>query len=122
GFELDVAMELEATYVTDQIVIATTDGQVVSGGPITMQGGQTFTPYLSGPSIELDIHPEGTVDYNGVLHMIPSFFVKLLGQSWSIPVADIPIPFPITKNKWIFDSQRVHVPLPDLVLPKTTID
>lgn len=122
GFELDVAMELGATYVTDQLVITTTDGQLVSGGPITTPEGQTSTPYLSGPSIELDMHPEGTVDYTGTLHLIPAFFIEVLGQQWSIPIADIPIAFPITKNKWIFDAQRVHVPLPDLVLPKTTID
>ncbi|MFO0760448.1 MAG: MYXO-CTERM sorting domain-containing protein [Byssovorax sp.] len=122
GFELDVAMELSATYVTTQIVIATTDGQIVSGGPITKPDGQTSTPYLGGPSVELDIHPEGTVDYDGTIHMIPAFFIEVLGQSWSIPVADIPISFPITKTDWVFDAQRVHVPLPDLVLPKKEID
>jgi MYXO-CTERM domain-containing protein len=122
GFQLDVAMELSATYVTEQVIITTTDGQLVSGGPITTPEGQTSTPYLSGPSIELDIHPEGTVDYTGTIHMIPAFFIEVLGQSWQIPVADIPISFPITKTDWIFDAQRVHVPLPDLVLPKTTID
>lgn len=122
GFELDVAMELAATYVTDQLIITTTDGQLVSGGPITTPEGQTSTPYLSGPFIELDMHPEGTVDYTGTIHLIPAFYIEVLGQKWSIPVADIPIAFPITKTDWIFDAQRVHVPLPDLVLPKTTID
>jgi MYXO-CTERM domain-containing protein len=122
GFELDVAMELDATYTTDRIVVSTTDGQPVSGGPITAPDGKSFSKYMSGPSMELDVHPEGNVDYDGKLHLIPAFYISVLGKSWSIPVADIPIPFPITSTQWVFDNQRVHVPLPDLVLPKTKID
>jgi hypothetical protein len=119
GFELDVAMELNATYTTQQVVITTTDGMVTQGGAITKAGQKSFTPYLSGPSIDLDVHPEGTVDYDGVLHLIPAFYITLLGKSFQIPIADIPIAFPITKTDWIFEPERVHVPLPDLVSPKT---
>jgi hypothetical protein len=118
GFELDAAMEIAATYVTEQMVIATPDGNVVEGGPLTTEGGTSSTPYLSGPSIDLDVHPEGTVDYEGVVHLIPAFFIALLGQNFKIPIADIPIAFPITKKDWVFDPERVHVPLPDLVLPE----
>ena len=122
GFELDIAMQLDATYTTDQIVVTTTDGVPVEGGPITSAGGKSSAKYLSGPSMELDVHPEGTVSYDGILHLVPAFYISVLGQDWQIPVADIPIPFPITDAKWSFDPQRVHVPLPDLVLPKTKID
>ena len=122
GFQLDVAMELEATYTTERLVIETTDGKLVSGGAITSPDGETSVEYLNGPSIELDVHPEGTVDYTGVIHLIPAFFIDFLGQNWSIPIADIPIAFPITKSDWIFDKQRVHVPLPDLVVMEEEID
>lgn len=122
GFELDVAMELEATYQTKQIVLETTDGKPVKGGAIMSDTAETSVEYLSGPSIEIDVHPEGTVDYNGILHLIPAFFIELLGQSWSIPIADIPIEFPITESEWIFDKQRVHVPLPDLAIDTEEID
>ena len=122
GFELDIAMQLDATYTTNQIVVTTTDGVPVEGGPITSAGGKSSAKYLSGPSMELDVHPEGTVSYDGILHLVPTFYISVLGQDWKIPVADIPIPFPITDTKWVFDPQRVHVPLPDLVLPKTKID
>lgn len=122
GFELDVAMELEASYVTDRIVVATTDGKETAGGPITASDGQSSTPPASGGSLELDVHPEGTVRYDGVIHMIPSFYVSLLGNQWTIPIVDIPIAFPITQNAWIFDKQRVHVPLPDLALSEKVLD
>jgi len=122
GFALDVAVELDATYVTDRIVIDTTDGNPVPGGPITSSSGTSSVPFMSGGNIELDVHPEGTVNYDGVLHMIPTFYVSLLGQQWNIPIVDIPISVPITQDSWVFTSQRVHFPLPDLDLPVTELD
>ena len=122
GFELDVAVTLDATYTTERIVLQTTDGNPVSGGDITSQDGTSLASYMGGPNIELDVHPEGNVAYDGVVHLIPTFYVSLLGKKWSIPVVDIPISFPITTNEWKFDPQRVHVPLPDLSTSVTSID
>jgi MYXO-CTERM domain-containing protein len=122
GFALDVAMEFDATYQTNRIVIDHTDGSPVSGGAILKDGDQSLATYTSGPNIELDIHPEGTVDYDGVVHLIPTFWVSLLGKKWDIPIVDIPISFPITQTDWIFDPQRVHFPLPDLALSVQEID
>lgn len=119
GFELDVAMELSATYVTDRMVITTADGKTTEGGPISQADGASFTPHLRGPAIDLDVHPEGSVDYDGVLHVIPAFYISLLGKDFKIPIVDIPLAFPITKTTWVFDPQRVHVPLPDLSVPKS---
>jgi hypothetical protein len=122
GIEVDLAMELDATYKTQRLVIETTDGKPVAGGDITSPDGETSMKYLNGPAVDLDVHPEGTVDYDGVVHLIPAFWVELLGQNWSIPIADIPIAFPITQTKWVFDKQRVHTPLPDVVPSVTEID
>lgn len=122
GFALDVAIELDATYVTQRIVVATTDGQPVGGGPITDATATSSVDFHNGGNIELDVHPEGTVNYGGVVHMIPTFWVSLLGKKWDIPIVDIPISFPITATDWVFDAQRVHVPLPDLALPVQELD
>lgn len=122
GFELDVAVELAVTYTTVRMVLQTTDGQPVSGGDILFANGKSSTLYTGGSNIELDVHPEGTLDYDGVLHLIPAFYIKLLGKSWNIPIADIPIEFPITKVDVPFDAQRVRVPLPDLVVPEDPLD
>ncbi|UQA60156.1 MYXO-CTERM sorting domain-containing protein [Polyangium aurulentum] len=122
GLEVDVAMELAATYRTERLVIETDEGEPVAGGDITSEDGETSTKYQNGPAVDLAVHPEGVIDYDGVIHLIPAFWVELLGKSWSIPIADIPIGFPITQTKWVFDAQRVHVPLPDVVLDKVEID
>jgi len=121
GFELDVAMELKATYTTTQIVM-TEAGSPVAGGPIVSQDGTSSMDYAGGAFTEVQIHPEGTVDYDGTIHLIPAFYVSLLGQDWQIPIADIPISFPITQTTWVFDPVTVHTPLPDLQLPVTEID
>ncbi|MBI4954731.1 MAG: hypothetical protein HY908_22105 [Myxococcales bacterium] len=122
GFELDAAMELAATWTNHAIAIRTTDGAPVTGGPIVIEDGATTSDYPGGPSIEFDVNPEGVVSYDGTVHLIPAFYVELLGQSWSIPIADIPISFPITDLDWSFDAERVHVPLPDVVVQVQELD
>jgi len=122
GLKVDLQLELSATYTTERLVVETTDKKPVDGGDITSAEGETTASYTNGPSIDLDVHPEGTVDYDGVIHLIPGMWIELLGQKFDFQIADIPISFPITETKWIFDAQRVHVPLPDVVLPKAEID
>ncbi|WP_437571256.1 choice-of-anchor D domain-containing protein [Sorangium sp. So ce542] len=121
-FELDVAMDVDARYVTHRVAVETLDQATVSGGDITKERGASFTEYLGGPSVELNVRPEGSVRYEGTLHLIPAFSVSLLGREWSIPIADIPLDFPLTERAWIFESERVHVPLPDLALDEREID
>ncbi|WP_437968365.1 choice-of-anchor D domain-containing protein [Sorangium sp. So ce260] len=121
-FELDVAMDVDARYVTHRVAIETLDHATVSGGDITAERSASSTEYLGGPSVELNVRPEGSVRYEGTLHLIPAFSVSLLGREWSIPVADIPLAFPLTEREWIFESERVHVPLPDLALDTQEID
>ena len=122
GLKVDVQMELAATYTTERIVVETAEGKPVAGGEITEEDGETKAEYLNGPSIDLDVHPEGNIDYDGIIHLIPGMWIEILGQNFSFDLVDIPISFPITETKWSFPKQRVHVPLPDLVLPKAEID
>ncbi|MDI3284597.1 DUF1573 domain-containing protein [Polyangium sp. 15x6] len=122
GLKVDVQMELAATYTTERIVVESAEGKGVKGGDITEEGGETKAEYLNGPSIDLDVHPEGNIDYDGIIHLIPGMWVELLGQNFSFDLVDIPITFPITQTTWSFPKQRVHVPLPDVVLPKAEID
>ncbi len=121
-FELDVAMDVAARYVTHRVAIETLDQATVSGGDITSERSASSTEYLGGPSVELNVRPEGSVRYEGTLHLIPAFSVSLLGREWSIPIVDLPLAFPLTEREWRFESERVHVPLPDLALDTQEID
>jgi MYXO-CTERM domain-containing protein len=122
GFELDASIELAATYVTDRMVLVDPlTGLGVLGGDLFADGALSSFDYVEGPFFEVDVHPEGRVTYEGVLHLVPAFYVEFLGQNFQIPIADIPIPFS-TEETWIFDAQRVHVPLPDIDLSSELVD
>lgn len=117
GFELDAYVDLAATYTTKQILLTRSDtGELILGGPITAQDDESLDGYLGGPSVDFDVQPKGEVLYDGNLHLVPAFYVELLGQSFSIPIADIPIPFSFLDKEWTFDPVTVHVPLPDITL------
>jgi hypothetical protein len=122
GFQLDVALELASTWVAERIVITTPDGQPVEGGAITSEDGTSNASYLGGPGVELDVHPEGRVDYQGTLHLVPTMFVEILGQKITMPVADIPAPLPPTSQPVTMAAHRVRFPLPDLDVPVERID
>lgn len=117
GFELDVALELDASYRTHRIRVDEIEGVPVAGGPIEAEGGATRADYAGGPAVEHDVTVEGALLYEGTLHLIPAFFIEVLGQSFSIPIADFPVPFTIEDKAWVFDPVRVRTPLPDIDLP-----
>jgi len=123
GFQLDVAVDLTATYRTDRIVVERGDPLMsVAGGAIVTQDGVTNDPYTGETHEIFRVHPEGTVSYDGTIHLIPTFYVELLGQTWEIPIIDFPIDFPITDSEWIFDPQDVQIPFPDLRDPPLVWD
>jgi hypothetical protein len=122
GFELDVALEIEASYVTERMVITDARGELVAGGFITEADGETLASSFGDASVELDVRPEGRVDYAGTLHLIPTMYVELLGKKMTMPVADVPTPLPETSRQWAMAPKRVHVPLPDLEIDVAAID
>ena len=111
GIALDVSGDLTATYQTERIRI---EPAKVTEAPISSATGTTTRAFPGGAFVEYDVFPEGRVDYAGTLHLIPTFFVEVLGKDFNIPVVDIPVSFDVGKQDFVFDPVRVHVPLPDL--------
>lgn len=122
GFQLDVALDLEVSYATDRIVVTTPDGVPVAGGDVVGADDTTLAAYAGGPFVELDVHPEGTVRYEGLLHLYPTLYVEVLGNQESTQLADVPIDLPPEERPFVFEARRVHVPLPDLQLDRDGID
>lgn len=126
GFELDVAVDLEVSWTNHRLVIErVVDGvpqQPVDGGPITAAGELSHDAIPRGGFMEVDVHPEGTVRYAGTLHLIPGLYVKALGNTWTMPLVNIPAPIAPTEVEWSFSPQRVHIPLPDLHVADEVID
>ncbi len=111
GVALDVKGELEATYQTERMRI---EPAKVTDSDIETANGTTTRDFAGGAFVEYDVFPEGRVDYVGTLHLIPSFFLSVLGKDFSIPIVDVPASLKIGSQDFIFDPVRVHVPLPDI--------
>lgn len=123
GFELNTYIDLTATYRTTQIEITRLpDGTLVEGGEILSEDDTTTDLYSGETSVDYAVRPVGEVVYDGVLHLIPAFYIETIGPDFSIPIADIPIPFQFVQKDWEFDPAEVHVPLPDLELEEEGAD
>jgi hypothetical protein len=117
GFELNTYIELTATYRTTKIdVVRMPNEDAVTGGAIDAEGETTSDDYAGEHGIDYGVRPVGEVIYDGVLHLIPAFYIETIGPDFSIPIADIPIPFEFIQKDWEFDFAEVHVPLPDVEL------
>lgn len=115
GFELNTYIELKATYQTDAIEVVRNPGEApLEGGDITSMDLVTFDTYAGEPGVDYAARPVGHIVYEGTLHLIPAFYIETIGPDFSIPIADIPIPFSFSQDEWTFDWAEVHVPLPDI--------
>lgn len=126
GVQLDAYGELRAAYKTNSIKVLPAGLTANEASEILQKGDAVDLDYMGGPFVELDIWPEGVVDYTGAIHLVPTFFLELLpslgGIDFEIPFIDFPIDFPITSQDFIFDPVRVHVPLPDVKeIPKNEV-
>jgi MYXO-CTERM domain-containing protein len=119
GLALDVQADLKATYQTDRIRI---EPASVTETPIESEDGTTTRAFPGGAFVEYDVFPEGHVDYDGTLHLIPSFYASILTKDYTLPLVDIPVTFDVGKQDFVFDPVRVHVPLPDLEPVAATLD
>ena len=122
GIELDVQGELGVRYTTERVVITPANGTVTStvSGVIDGPDKTAVHQWQQGAWGEYLVHPEGTMNYGGTLHLIPSFYIELLGKKIAIPVYDYPYEVDIAEQAWVFDDQLVHVPLPDIRGPEMT--
>lgn len=120
GISIDVQGDLSATYTTDRIRIEPASAE---DPPILGENDSVSRAFSEGGYVDYDVWPEGTVHYEGTLHVIPSFYLKALGQKVSMPITNLPIPIQPGDQQFVFDPVRVHVPLPDIPpLDQQTID
>ncbi|MFO0661443.1 MAG: choice-of-anchor D domain-containing protein [Polyangiaceae bacterium] len=112
GFKLSVQGELQVHYETEKVVISNVDQPQLS------DDGTTKEPWQNGAWTEHYVHPEGKVNYTGVIHFIPSLYIEVLGVSFDYDLADIPFGLDLAETPWVFDDQLVHVPLPDVRAPE----
>jgi hypothetical protein len=119
GIALDVQGELQATYETERIRIELAKAD---DADIQSEDGTVNREFIGGAFVEYDVWPEGRVDYEGTLHLLPTFFVEVLGQDFDLGLFDFPVSFDVGTQDFVFDPVRVHVPLPDLEMVDPVLD
>lgn len=122
GFELDGAAEFSAWYDTLRIAFDEVNGQtnIPLVDPTHASSRLLISPT---PSFDTNVFIHGEVTRQITLHFVPAFYFSILGSDFTLPLADLPLPLPASQPEpWDFDPVPVHVPLPEISIPKSTID
>jgi len=122
GFELDGAAEFSAWYDTLRIAFDEQNG----ASPIPLVDPNVASSRLlvsPTPAFDTNVFIHGEVVRQITLHFIPAFYFSILGNDFTLPLADLPLPLPAsTPEPWDFDPVAMHVPLPEIQLDHTLID
>lgn len=120
GLAVDVTGGLEGFYgsdllvVNDALPIDTELGETVVGPDEGVLG--------FGAAKDMFIHPEGTLDYTGLLTFFPTLFIDVLGSRFDFTIAEIPVDILDLSSNVVFDDALNHVPLPDIEVETTMLD
>lgn len=122
GFELDGSADFSAWYDTLSIAFDEVNG--VSPIPLVdPMHDATRLLIAPSPSFDTNVFIHGEVTRQITLHFVPAFYFSILGSDFTLPLADLPLPLPASAPEpWDFDPVAVHVPLPEISIPKANID
>ncbi len=122
GVELDGSATYSAWYDTLRIAFDEMNG--VSPIPLVDPNAASTTLLITpSPSFDTNVFIHGEVTEQMTLHFIPAFYFDILGDDFTLPLADLPLALPASNPiPWDFDPVAVHVPLPKVYLPKTEIN
>ncbi len=121
GFLLTATAGLEASYVTNRIVVNDAVDTINMEGASVVVRADPDAPGL-GAAKDLRITPEGTVTYTGTITLAPSLYVSIAGRRFDLPLVDLPIPIGPFDSNTDFNTAEVHVPLPDIRVDPTSLD
>ncbi|MBX7196336.1 MAG: hypothetical protein K1X94_30060, partial [Sandaracinaceae bacterium] len=119
GFAVDVQGDLTTGYQTDRILIADARSPIDREGAVVQYWPP---PDGFGGSEDVVVSPEGTITYDGVIHVLPTAYIELLGRRFDLTLFDVPVPIVTTSTSTDFDPASVHVPLPDITVSPTNLD
>jgi hypothetical protein len=118
GLAVTVQGELAARYQTEQVVVSSAD-------PILMEGLATLLRAMDGdfgPRVDVVVHPEGTLEWEGTLRVVPELYLSFAGTRRDYPLVEIPIPFVDREANVIFEDVTQTVPLPDISVTPNPIE
>jgi hypothetical protein len=125
GFRLTAQAELDTGYQTDRV-------EVADALPIIGEGESTLIePPLPedpdgetgfGANWDVVVHPEGTLQYDGTLILVPEIYLQVVGTIFELELTEIPLRLVDTDSEIVFDDETVNVPLPDVEVQPARLD
>lgn len=113
SFSFNAVTNSQFSYQTTKVVVGTADA------PITSPDMQVRVPMIDADSIELMVHAEGLIRYEGTIEVLPVIHITSIGGIDGITL-DFPISvgldFEYQNNAVpaVFQAQMVEVPLPNV--------
>lgn len=111
GFQLDGAVSFSATYASLRIGFDEPNGPAA----VTLQSPATRLLLTGTPAVDTSVVIHGELSRQMTLQFIPGFYFTILGKTFNLPIATIPLDLPASKPEpWDFDAVGVHIPLPKI--------
>ena len=117
GLAVDAYGSLQTAYRTEWIDLSGAVTPIVGEGELALIRTAPF-----GASEDIDILPHGLIDYDGTVTLVPTLFIEVAGSRFDLPLIDIPVDLVDVDANTDFNTETVHVPLPDVVIEPRSID
>lgn len=121
GFAVDAEGQLQADYRTDRIEIGDAPLPIELEGGSTVAGADEGTTGF-GAAKDVVIQPIGSVDYDGIVTLYPTFYFEILGRRFDLALTSVAVPIVDLGREARFDPVTVHVPLPDARVEPRALD
>ena len=119
GFELDGGATFSATYDSLRIGFDEPGGEK----DVDLQNPATRLLLSRAPAVDTSVFIHGELVRQVTLHFIPGFYFTILGKTFNLPIANIPLALPASAPEpWDFDKVDVHIPLPEISVAKLDVD
>ena len=120
GFAVDAVASMETLYRTNTIEVGDAVDMIEMENESVVVRADPGAPELGGAK-DVVITPHGTITYEGLVTLSPLVYVEIAGRRFDLTIVDIPIPVPAIDVETDFNTEEVHVPLPDIRVSPTSI-
>lgn len=121
GLRVDAAAALDAYYRTDRIEITDATADIVEEGASVLVRPAAGLLEL-GAAKDVVILPHGTIDYEGSVIVYPTLFLDFPTGDWELVLAEVPLQIVDLSAETDFNTETVHVALPDVRVEPTSLD
>jgi hypothetical protein len=121
GFELAGDAQYFASYLSERIGFdeLTAPGTTADVTPLS---ASTRFPFSASPALDTQVFVHGTLTHGVTLHFIPAFYFTIVGSTFTLDLADLPLPLGSKTKALDFAPVAIHLPLPEIDVQPPRVD